>query len=288
MSVAAELSGPVWRTSRRVIDLSRPRVMGILNVTPDSFSDGDRYFDAARAVDRALEMAAEGADIIDIGGESTRPYAPPVDQNEELRRVVPVVEKLAGCLNIPLAVDTYKAAVAREALQAGAEIINDISALALDPDMASVIAAAGAGAVLMHMRGTPQNMQVDTAYTALIEEIAADLGKSMQVAEAAGIGREQIVLDPGIGFGKSIEGNLEILRRLREFAKLGRPLLIGTSRKSFIGKLLGRDMDHRQFGTAATVVIAIMHGASIVRVHDVKEMRDVVDMTTAVCGGGPR
>ena len=261
--------------------------MGILNVTPDSFSDGNRFFDFDRAIDRALEMVAEGADIIDIGGESTRPYAPPVSLDEELRRVIPVVEKLAERIDIPLAVDTYKAKVASVAMQAGAEIINDVSGLTFDREMAGVIADTKAGAVLMHTRGNPLNMQIDTVYTSIIEEIIDSLRKSLQIAESAGISSQHIVVDPGVGFGKDIEGNLDILRRLSEFTCLGRPILVGTSRKSFIGKLLGRDVDDRLYGTAATVVIALLHGASIFRVHDVKAMRDVVDMTTAICGGAP-
>jgi dihydropteroate synthase len=260
--------------------------MGILNVTPDSFSDGNRFLDVEGAVERALEMEAEGADMIDIGGESTRPFAPPVAEREELKRVMPVLERLAGQLRIPVSIDTYKSAVAREALAAGAEVINDISALTFDERMAGVVAAAGAGLVLMHTRGTPSEMQKDTAYGSIIGDITVSLRKLLAMAESAGIAAEQIVVDPGIGFGKSAEGNLEILRRLGEFSVLGRPIMVGTSRKSFIGKVLGREVGERAFGTAATVAIALVNGASIFRVHDVKEMRDVVDMAMALVSPG--
>lgn len=267
------------------MDLSlRPCIMGILNLTPDSFSDGNSYFSPESAVDRALEMEAEGADIIDIGGESTRPFAPLVDESEELQRVMPVLEKLSGRLSIPVSIDTYKSAVAREALQAGVEIVNDISGLTFDNAMAGVIAAAGAGVVLMHTRGMPGVMQKETSYASIVAEVISSLERSVSMALSAGIGMEHIAIDPGVGFGKSVEGNLEILRRLREFAVIGRPILVGTSRKSFIGKTLGREVGERVFGTAATVAVSICNGASIFRVHDVKEMRDVADMARAIAG----
>ncbi|BEH10196.1 dihydropteroate synthase [Geobacter sulfurreducens subsp. ethanolicus] len=256
--------------------------MGVLNVTPDSFSDGNCYQDPAAAEDRALAMVAEGADIIDIGGESTRPGAPSVSVAEEMQRVVPLVERLAAKLPVPLSIDTYKAAVAREALAAGAEIINDISGMVFDPDMAATVAEARAGLVVMHTRGTPAIMQRDTAYDDLIAEVLGSLRYSLGLAQAAGIPNEHIVVDPGIGFGKSVDGNLEILRRLAEFAGLGRPILVGTSRKSFIGAVLGRDVADRLFGTAATVAVAVANGASILRVHDVRAMRDVALMTRAI------
>lgn len=273
----------IWDTGRRVLDLSlRPHIMGILNVTPDSFSDGAVFLDADRAVERALEMEEEGADSIDIGGESTRPNAPPVDGTEEVKRVLPVIERLAGRLRIPISVDTYKSSVAREALRAGAEIVNDISGGTFDPCMAETVAAAGAGLVLMHTRGTPGVMQRDTSYDDLVAEVIGHLRNRIASAVANGVPRERIVVDPGIGFGKSSEGNLEILRRLGEFAVLGRPLLIGTSRKSFIGKILGREVGDRIFGTAATVALAVANGASLLRVHDVRQMRDVAIMAHAV------
>ncbi len=273
-----------WDIGRRTLNLgSRPCIMGVLNVTPDSFSDGDRFFSTERAVERALAMEEEGADIIDVGGESTRPFARPVDEAEELKRVIPVIERLAGRLRIPLSIDTYKAAVAEKALATGAEIVNDISALTFDERMAEVVATVGAGLVLMHTRARPTVMQKDTEYASIISEISAALRQSLALAEAAAISRERIVIDPGIGFGKGVAGNLEILRRLGEFRALGCPILIGTSRKSFIGNVLGRETGERLFGTAATVAVALVNGASIFRVHDVKEMRDVLDMTMALC-----
>jgi dihydropteroate synthase len=271
-----------WKTSARDLSLTRPLIMGILNVTPNSFSDGNRFLDPGRAVDRALEMAAQGADIIDIGGESTRPGAEPVDAVEELKRVLPVIERLAGKLSCPLSVDTWKSTVAREAVSAGAEIINDISGFTFDPEMAAVAAQTGAGSVLMHTRGTPQTMQADTGYDDLLGEIIGGLRRSTEIAIAAGVERARIVVDPGIGFGKDRDGNLEILRRLRELTGLGFPLLVGTSRKGFIGKTLTRDSGGPIFGTAATVALAIANGASILRVHDVAEMRDVADMAHAI------
>jgi dihydropteroate synthase len=260
--------------------------MGILNVTPDSFSDGSLYCDVDRAVDRAFEMEAQGADIIDIGGESTRPFAPPVPADEELDRVMPVIERLDGRLRIPLSIDTYKAVVARETLRAGVEIVNDISAMTFDPEMAAVVAAAGAGVVLMHTRGNPEEMQRRTVYDDLVAEVAGFLADALDRARGAGIAKERVVLDPGIGFGKSVAGNLELVRRLGEIVALGRPVLVGPSRKSFIGKVLGRETGERLFGTAAAVAISLANGASVFRVHDVQAMRDVVDMAAALTGPG--
>jgi dihydropteroate synthase len=283
-SLEARHSPPqVWETAKRVIDLSRrPLIMGILNVTPDSFSDGNRYFDPGRAIERALEMAEEGADIIDIGGESTRPFAEPVPEEVELRRILPVVERLGALLAVPVSVDTYKASVAAHVLEAGAEIINDISGFTFDEQMAEVVADAGAAAVVMHTRGRPSVMQKKTSYTSVIGEIYDSLERSLALADAAGIPASKVVIDPGIGFGKSREANLVILRRLSEFLSLGRPLLVGTSRKSFTGTALGRETGSRLYTTAATVVAAVLGGASIVRVHDVREMRDVADMAREI------
>lgn len=275
----------MWRFGGRSLDFSRrPGIMGILNVTPDSFSDGSRYLSVDHAVDRALEMEAQGADIIDVGGESTRPNAPPVGEREELDRVIPVIERLRGQLNVPVSVDTYKAVVAREAIAAGAEIVNDISAMTFDDGMAGVVAATDVGLVLMHSRGRPLDMQKNTAYASLIGEITAFFHAVLERAAVAGLDAERIVVDPGIGFGKSVAGNLEIVRRLAEFTALGRPILVGPSRKSFIGTVLGRETDERLEGTAAAVAVAVLNGASLLRVHDVREMRDVVDMTVALCG----
>lgn len=274
-------SSAPWELSRRTLCLDRPLVMGILNVTPDSFSDGNRYFSTEAAVQRALEMEDEGADIIDIGGESTRPNAPAVTLAEELARVVPVIEALAGRLSVPISVDTYKAEVARAACAAGAEIVNDVSGLRFDPAMAGAVAEADAGLVVMHTRGRPDRMQADTGYHDLIAEVKEYLADSLALARGAGIPASRIVIDPGIGFGKSVDGNLELIRRLADLLPLGRPILVGPSRKGFIGAVLGNGAE-RLFGTAAAVAVSIAHGASIVRVHDVAAMRDVAIMARAL------
>jgi dihydropteroate synthase len=282
--LARIVSAPsAWKTSRRSLSLKRPLIMGILNLTPDSFSDGGCSNDPGRAVEKALQMESEGADIIDIGGESTRPGAVPVTSDEELNRVIPVIERLAGTLRCPISVDTWKSDVAERALSAGAEIINDISGFKFDPQMAGVAAASGAGAVLMHTRGTPDTMQQNTAYEDLMAEITTGLRGSLMRASEAGVSDGCIALDPGIGFGKDAAGNLELVRRLAELSSFGLPILVGPSRKSFIGSVLGRvQTDDRLFGTAAVVALAISHGASILRVHDVRAMRDVADMAHAV------
>lgn len=273
-----------WEIGKRTLDLtSRPCIMGVLNVTPDSFSDGNLYFSTEKAVERAIEMEEEGADIIDVGGESTRPFARPVEEGEEALRVIPVIEKLAGRLKIPVSIDTYKSSIAEKAIAAGAEIVNDISGLMFDERMAEIVASTGAGLVIMHTRARPSVMQKETEYSSIISEIFGSLCRSVAMAESAGIGRERIVIDPGIGFGKNMEGNLEILKRLAEFKSAGCPVMVGTSRKSFIGQILGRETGERIFGTAATMALALANGASVFRVHDVKEMRDVLDMSYALC-----
>lgn len=272
-----------WRTSKREIPLVRPLIMGILNITPDSFSDGGRYCTADQALSRAIQMAEEGADIIDIGGESTRPGAPQVTTEEEMLRILPLIGSLATRLSIPISTDTWKSTVAEEALNAGAEIINDISGLSFDNKLAGVIARHRCGAVLMHTRGTPKDMQSDTQYDDLMADISSGLESSASTALSAGIEKECIVVDPGIGFGKDWKGNLEILARLEELSGLGYPLLVGASRKSFIGKVTGQQLpEQRMFGTAATVALAIAKGAKILRVHDVKEMRDTALMADAI------
>jgi len=271
-----------WELSRRTLSLERPLVMGILNVTPDSFSDGNRYFSLSAAVERALELEGEGADIIDIGGESTRPNAPAVELAEELNRVVPVIEALAGKLRVPISVDTYKAEVARAACAAGAEIVNDVSGLFFDAGMAQVVAQADAGLVVMHTRGRPDQMQADTRYRDLVAEVKEYLSASLALARQAGIRSARIAIDPGLGFGKSVSGNLELIRRLSELCELGHPILVGPSRKSFIGKVLGSDTGERLFGTAAAVAVSVVNGAAIVRVHDVAAMRDVARMAGAL------
>jgi dihydropteroate synthase len=256
----------------------RTAVMGVLNVTPDSFSDGGDWTDPDRAVRRARRMVREGADVIDVGGESTRPGARPVPSAEEIRRVVPVIERLAA-EKVVVSVDTSKAAVARAAFRAGAKILNDVTALRGDRAMARAAADAGVGVILMHMKGTPQTMQQNPKYGDVVAEISDFFRQILKSAWSAGIERDKIILDPGIGFGKLPEHNLEILRRLDEFRRLGRPLAIGTSRKSFIGRAIGRQVHDRVNGTAATVAAAILRGADLVRVHDVREMSDVARMT---------
>ncbi len=258
-------------------------VMGILNVTPDSFSDGGRYLDVQQAVTHAETMIAEGATLIDIGGESSRPGASPVSVDEELARVVPVIDVLADTVDVLISVDTSKAEVAQRALEAGAHIVNDITALSGDPDMAIVVAEMEAGIILMHMKGTPRTMQQSPKYKDVVNEVRAWLEKKVQNAEAQGIALERIIIDPGIGFGKTTEHNLQLLKRLSEFQALNRPLLIGTSRKSFIGNILNVPVTARVEGTVATVCWAITHGADIVRVHDVKANVHAAQMTDALC-----
>ena len=272
----------VWKTSQRSLSLQRPLIMGILNITPDSFSDGNHFISPRNAVDRALEMVDQGADLIDIGGESTRPGAHPVPAEDELARILPVIEGLSGRIPCPISVDTWKSAVAGPALAAGAEVINDISGLTFDPMLARTITRSGAGVVLMHTSGTPQSMQSKTDYNDLIGDVLESLNCSTERAIEAGISRYSIAIDPGIGFGKDAAQNLEILRRLNEFSSIGYPLLIGTSRKSFIGDTLRRKTVERLHGTSATVALAVANGAHIIRVHDVNEMRDVADMAHAI------
>jgi len=253
--------------------------MGILNVTPDSFSDGGAFADTERAVAHARAMAAAGADIIDIGGESTRPGAAAVNAEEEVRRVAPVIEQLGG---LTISVDTTKAMVAERALAAGARIVNDISALRFDVRMADVVRDAGAGLVLMHMQGTPRTMQESPRYDNVVAEVLDFLADRIAFAESRGIKKTQIAIDPGIGFGKTVEHNVALLARVEAFCKLGCPVLVGASRKSFIGKLLGREPQARLAGSVAVAVWAVTHGARIVRVHDVAETVDAVRMVEAI------
>ncbi len=272
-----------WCTPRREFSLQRPLIMGILNLTPDSFSDGGRHNNHESAVEHAIKMEADGADIIDIGGESTKPGAQPVSADEELDRIMPVLEKLSGRLQCAISVDTWKSGVAKSALSAGAEIINDISGLGFDPGMAKVLASGNAAVVLMHTRGKPDSMQSDTEYVDLMDEIATGLRDCVAKASSAGIKNDCIAIDPGIGFGKDTAGNLEILRRLSELKSLGLPILVGTSRKSFIGTVLGEAYaSERLYGTAATVALSVANGASILRVHDVRAMRQTADMARAI------
>jgi dihydropteroate synthase len=276
---------------RHVLDLGRRTcIMGVVNVTPDSFSDGGRFYDAAAAVAQGERLAAEGADIIDIGGESTRPFSEPVAIEEEIRRVVPVVAALAARVRIPISVDTTKAAVARRALESGAAMINDISALRFDPDVAGVGAEFGVPVVLMHMRGEPRSMQVAPHYDEPVTDIRGFLGEAAAAAERQGIPRERLIVDPGIGFGKTPEHNLQLIRRLQEFAALGLPILVGPSRKSFIRRLVKPDgakdippsLPVVETGTQAAVAAAVLNGAHIVRVHDVANTAATVKVVDAI------
>ncbi len=280
----------IWKTPRQTFDLTHcGLIMGVLNVTPDSFSDGGRYLAVERAVARALEMEAEGAGIIDIGGESTRPGAMAVPVEEELRRVLPVVQAVRERSGIALSVDTMKAPVAAAAMEAGADIINDVSGLHADPDMASVAARTGAALVLMHMQGTPGTMQQAPVYQNVVAEIQASLRCSMDAALAAGVGPECLALDPGIGFGKTLEHNLDILRNPAAFGLEGRPVMLGVSRKSFIGKITGGGggAASRQWPTVALTSLARERGVRILRVHDVKENVQALRMTEAVLHAPP-
>lgn len=262
------------------------KIMGILNVTPDSFSDGNAFFDRSAAIERAMQMVEEGADIIDVGGESSRPGSQPVSVKEELDRVIPIVEALVAKIQAPISVDTTKAKVADAALAAGAEMLNDISALS-DPEMASVAKKHGAALVLMHMRGTPETMQKgNLVYSDLMAEIYEFLRQKCQKAVEADLENNQLVCDPGIGFGKSYEDNCRILSRLGELKGLGVPLMVGSSRKAFIGQVTGGNPQERLEGTAATVTAAILNGCHIVRVHDVAYMKKVAAMTDAILGAG--
>ena len=258
------------------------RIMGVVNVTPDSFSDGGLFLDPDAAVRHGLELDAEGAAILDIGGESTRPRAAPVSADEELRRVLPVITGLVSAgVGAQISIDTSKAIVAAEALGAGATIVNDVTALRGDPEMGSVVASTGAALCLMHMLGDPRTMQEDPRYDDVVGEVKAFLEERMDVAIAAGVPEERIILDPGIGFGKTVAHNLELLRRLDELVAIGRPVLIGTSRKSFLGRITGRDVDHRLAGTIATKVLAYTRGAQIFRVHEVGPIDDALRVAVA-------
>ncbi len=275
---------PPWRFRGGSLDFSRARVMGIVNLTPDSFSDGGRYLDPADALRRAEALVRDGADLLDLGGESTRPGAEPLPLEEELRRVVPVVRE-AVRLGVPVSVDTAKAAVAREALAAGAAVVNDVTALG-DPAMAPLVAETGAGLVLMHMRGNPRTMQEDPRYEDLLGEVAAFLRERRAAAEASGIAREAVVLDPGIGFGKTLGHNLELLRRVDVIAALGSPVLVGASRKGFLGRISGvLEPERRGPASLAAAVAARLGGAHLLRVHDVAATREALAVADALLAG---
>jgi len=272
----------VWRVGQRELDCSsRTLVMGVLNVTPDSFSDGGRFFDPEAAVRHGLEMAAEGADLIDVGGESTRPGSEAVPAAEEGDRVVSVIKRLAAELDVPISIDTRKAEVAEAALDAGAVVVNDVSAGA-DPRMFEVARAAEAGLVLMHMRGDPKTMQEEPRYDDVVREVREFLARRIRDAEEAGVGRERLAVDPGIGFGKALQHNLALMRHVDVLVSLGRPVLVGPSRKSFIGALTGAEAGERFPGTAAAASHLVGRGAHIVRAHDVRGMVQVVRVVDGI------
>jgi dihydropteroate synthase len=260
------------------------KIMGIVNVTPDSFSDGGLFLDPERAIRHARELLAGGADLLDIGGESTRPGARAVTAEEELARVAPVIAGMLGD-GAPISIDTSKLAVAEAALEAGAEIVNDVTALRAEPELAGLCAQRDCGLVLMHMRGTPRTMQENPTYDDVVEDVKAFLAERIEFATAAGVAEERIWIDPGIGFGKTVDHNLELLRRLREVRELGRPIVIGTSRKSFLGKLTGREVDERLGGTVASNVLALRAGADVFRVHDVAEVDQALRVAEAILNG---
>jgi dihydropteroate synthase len=292
---AARAPGFALSTRHGTIDMRRrTAVMGIVNVTPDSFSDGGKYFAPARAVARGAEMAEDGADIVDVGGESTRPGARPASAEEEIERVIPVIRGLRRKVSIPISIDTTKSKVARAALDEGADLVNDISALGFDSAMAALVAAEKVPVVLMHMQGTPQTMQHSPAYENVVEEVKTYLQGRVQFAVEAGVEAERIIVDPGIGFGKNLEHNLALLRALGALAALGRPLLVGTSRKTFIGKILDVAPEERLEGSLAAAAASVLGGANIVRVHDVKEAARAVRIADALrfgvaapAGAGP-
>ncbi len=254
----------------------RPMIMGILNSTPDSFSDGGKYQAVDLAVEHGLRLAAEGADILDIGGESTRPGAQPVSLEEELRRVIPVIERLKGLTQIPISIDTSKSEVARQALKSGALIVNDISGLRFDPQMIEVCCESSCGVICMHIQGTPQTMQTAPQYHNVVDDLCEDFKARLQFLERAGLPRERIVIDPGIGFGKTADHNLEILTNISRFRELGRPVLIGHSRKRFLQKVLGQTLDERLFGTVGVSISLAQQNIDILRVHDVAANRDAI------------
>ncbi|MFW3146073.1 MAG: dihydropteroate synthase [Thermoplasmatota archaeon] len=277
---------PLIRTGRspvekRFKELEPPLVMGILNVTPDSFSDGGSFDDLERAVERALEMVDEGADIIDVGGESTRPFAEPVSREEELGRVMPVIERLVDRIDVPISVDTRHVEIAKAALDSGASLVNDVNGFR-EPGMEELLRDSGASGIIMHMKGTPGDMQVAPSYGSVIDEIHDFLAGRVSHLCEIGVERSRLIIDPGIGFGKRVEDNLEILRELGRFRDIGCPILIGTSRKSFIGHVLDLDVEERLEGSLSSAIVAFQNGASILRVHDVKETKRALRMVDSI------
>ncbi|HEY7318305.1 MAG TPA: dihydropteroate synthase [Candidatus Binatia bacterium] len=281
--MSIDSSGFVINTRRGPVDARRRTVlMGVINVTPDSFYDGGKRLDPDRAVADGIGLVKAGAEVLDIGGESTRPGAQPVSLEEELQRVVPVIRGLRRQVNVPISIDTYKAQVAGAALSEGADIVNDISALRFDPQMALLVAAEKVPVVLMHMQGTPRTMQAEPCYNDVLREVREFLAAQIDFAIEAGVERRNIIIDPGIGFGKTLEHNLALLRGLPTLATLGQPLLVGASRKAFIGKILGLEPDERLEGSLAAAIAAVFGGAHIVRVHDVKETRRAIRVADAI------
>jgi dihydropteroate synthase len=294
-ALGEEIADAIDRHGRRRFELvmgayrlsagPRPLLMGVVNVTPDSFSDGGRFLEADRAVAQARRLVEEGADILDIGGESTRPGSDPVPEDEEMRRVLPVVETLAEAVDVPLSIDTRRARVAREAVAAGAALVNDITGLQGESEMARAVAETGAGIVLMHILGEPKTMQQHPQYNHLMADILRYLRRGLAIAEEAGVAENRILVDPGIGFGKTLKHNLEILAELGQIRSLGRPILVGPSRKRFIGEVTGvEDPAERTYGTAAACALAVAAGALVLRVHDVAEMKQAVELAVAITG----
>ena len=275
-----------WRCLNRVVDLTRPVVMGILNVTPDSFSDGGRYAEAGAALDRAAAMTADGAAIIDVGGESTRPGAQPVEEAVEIERVVPIIERIARALDVTISIDTSKPGVMAAATAAGAHIVNDVSALRA-PGAREWAGRSGVGVCLMHMQGEPRTMQHDPHYQDVVAEVSEFLVRARESCLSAGVARDAIVLDPGVGFGKGLEHNMTLLKELPRLAALGSPLLVGVSRKSFIGRILDRGMEGRLYGGLGLAALAVSMGARVIRTHDVGPTRDAIRMVNAVMHGFP-
>jgi dihydropteroate synthase len=271
------------RCRKRTLTLGkRTLLMGVLNVTPDSFSDGGLFFDKEKAISHGLRLVEEGADIIDIGGESTKPGSKPLELEEELRRVIPVIKSISAEVDVPISIDTYKSTVAQKAIEAGAEIINDISGLNFDPSLAKVASKEDTPLVLMHIRGTPETMQKNVHYDSLFSEILQYLKDSIQRAESAGLDPRQIIVDPGIGFGKTVEDNLLIIKNLNEFRILGKPILLGTSRKSFIGKILNAEVGERLEGTLSSITVGVLNGANIIRCHDALQAKRAIAVADAI------
>lgn len=278
----ADRKGIQWLINNSVKTFEIPMIMGILNITPDSFSDGGQFNSFTTGVDRAMQMVQQGADIIDVGGESTRPGAPAVGVNEELDRVIPIIEAISSRSDVLISIDTQKSVVAMAAMEKGAHLINDVSAGTADEKMLSVVAETGAVYAMMHMRGTPENMQDDPRYENVIHEIVEYFKKRLYHADAQGISKDKIILDPGVGFGKRLEDNLELLAKVHVFHELGCPLMIGASRKSFIGNIDGSEVDDRMGGSLAAVLNTYQLGVQIFRVHDVQETRQALNIFTAI------